>query len=193
MTRIGYIRTSRADQQTSNQRIALEAEGIQPHLIFVDAGISGAVRTDDRPGWKALLEYINGHQVDVILVFEVSRIGRSFIDTLQTVLELEDRGIKVWSLSPAEAWSRIEDASMRKLILSVFSWAAERERQNLRERTKAGQARALKEGKRIGPPFRDLPISKIKALRKQGHTIAAIARFLNIPYATLYRRKDEFK
>jgi len=186
--KIGYIRTSRSDQNTQNQRQLLEAEGIPPHLIFVDAGISGKIKADTRPGWSALQEHLNKTHVDAILVFEISRIGRSFVDTLQTVIDLEERDIKIWSLSPAESWMRIESAEIRKLILTIFAWAAERERTTLIERTHAGLERAKSEGKTLGRPYREIPMGKVKELRKKKISIAAISRQLDIPYNSLYRR-----
>jgi DNA invertase Pin-like site-specific DNA recombinase len=41
-------------------------------------------------------------------------------------------------------------------MLAIFSWIAERERENLSEQTRAEVARARNEGKHIGRPFREI-------------------------------------
>jgi putative DNA-invertase from lambdoid prophage Rac len=93
----------------------------------------------------------------------------------------------VWSLSPAESWSRIEDRKLRDLMLSIFSWVADRERESLIERTKLGLERARSEGKQLGRPVRKLPTNRIKELRDKKISLAAISRILDIPYSTLRR------
>lgn len=114
-------------------------------------------------------------------------IGRSFLDTLFLVNNFEKRGIRVWSLSPAESFMQIQDTNMRQLILAVLSWTAERERESLIERTQAGLARARAEGKKLGRPVRKMPVSRIKELRDKKISLSAISRILDIPYSTLRR------
>lgn len=186
MIKCGYVRVSREDQNTENQIQLLEREGVPSHHIFVDK-ISGISDLQDRPGYMELLQFLEG-RVDVTLyVFEISRLGRSFLDTLNTVRELEERGVRVWSLSPAESWSRMEDKKLRDLMMSIFSWVADRERENLIERTRLGLIRAKAEGKVLGRPVRTIPWKKVQELRDKKISLSAISRMLDIPYSTLYR------
>ena len=123
----------------------LLAQGVPNDQIFIDTAISGTTPASDRPGFHALLEDVRSHEHEVkpLYVFEISRIGRSFLETLDVVRGLEEEcGIIVLSLSAKEAWTQTTDRSIRDLILAIFSWVAERERENLSERTKAGVARA---------------------------------------------------
>ena len=53
------------------------------------------------------------------------------------------------------------DRSIRNLMLAIFSWIAERERENLSEWTKSGVARARIEGKYIGRPLREVNCRKV--------------------------------
>jgi len=87
----------------------------------------------------------------------------------------EECGIIVWSLSPKEAWTQTTDRSIGNLMLAIFSWVAERERENLSERTKAGVARARDEGKHIGKPFREINWRKVDEYRAKG--IIVVGRF----------------
>lgn len=186
MIKCGYVRVSREDQNPENQIELLEREGIPRENIYVDK-ISGVSDARDRPGYSDLLSFLSDKPEAVLYVFEISRIGRSFLDTLQTINLLERAGVRVWSLSPTESWSRIEDRKLRDLMLSIFSWVADRERESLIERTKLGLERARAEGKRLGRPVRKLPLSRIRELRDKKISLAAISRILDIPYSTLRR------
>ena len=143
MIKIGYVRVSREDQNVENQIKVLLDEGLPRESIYVDH-ISGISAMQEREGFARMMQFIRDHVGEPITlyVFEISRLGRSFLDTLNMVRTLEESGIRVWSLSPAESWSRIDDKKLRDLMLSIFSWVADRERENLIERTKLGLARA---------------------------------------------------
>jgi putative DNA-invertase from lambdoid prophage Rac len=193
MIKIGYVRVSREDQNVENQINLLVAEGLPRDSIFVDR-ISGISPVEDREGYAAMMRVIKNRTSEDIItlyVFEISRLGRSFLETLNTVRTLEVSGVRVWSLSPAESWSRIEDKKLRDLMLSIFSWVADRERENLIERTKLGLARARAEGKHLGRPERVIPWKRVKELQEKDISLAAISRILDIPYTTLYRHKSQ--
>jgi DNA invertase Pin-like site-specific DNA recombinase len=190
MIKIGYVRVSRDDQNVENQIRVLLNEGLKREVIFVDH-ISGMSTMEEREGFTAMMEYLKtcNREPVTLYVFEISRLGRSFLDTLNMVRTLEKSGIRVWSLSPAESWSRIDDKKLRDLMLSIFSWVADRERENLIERTKLGIARAKAEGKILGRPKRLIPWKKVHELQEKDISLAAISRILDIPYTTLYRQK----
>ena len=71
-----------------------------------------------------------------LYVFEILRLGRSFLGMLNMAPSLEESGTRIWSLSPTESRSRIDDTKLRDLMSSIFSLGADRERGNLIERTK---------------------------------------------------------
>lgn len=192
MIKCGYVRVSREDQHPENQIRLMVSEGVPAENIFVDK-IAGMSDARDRPGYSDLLTFLSDKPEAVLYVFEVSRIGRSFLDTLQTINLLERAGTRVWSLSPTESWSRIEDRKLRNLMLSIFSWVADRERESLVERTKLGQARARAEGKHIGRPVRKIPDKQVRELLDKNISMAAISRILDIPYSTLRRKFTDDK
>jgi len=194
MIKIGYVRVSRDDQNVENQIHLLLDEGLRRESIYVDH-ISGMSNVEEREGYTKMMDFIqkNTDELITLYVFEISRLGRSFLETLNTVRSLEKSGIRVWSLSPAESWSRIDDKKLRDLMLSIFSWVADRERENLIERTKLGLARARAEGKHLGRPHRIIPWKRVKELQDKKISLAAISRILDIPYTTLYRHNSELE
>ena len=193
MIKIGYVRVSREDQNVENQIQLLLSEGLTRELIYVDR-ISGISTMEEREGYARMMDFIKNvpdGELTTLYVFEISRLGRSFLETLNTVRNFEKSGVRVWSLSPAESWSRIDDKKLRDLMLSIFSWVADRERENLIERTKLGLARAKAEGKHLGRPQRVIPWKRVRELQEKNISLAAISRILDIPYTTLYRQHAE--
>lgn len=186
MEKFGYVRVSRDDQSLANQVQALEREGVDPTNIYTDT-VTGISDLSTRPGFmdlSARLNAIDGESV--VYVFELSRLGRSFVNTLTILHDWEARGIHVWSLSPSEGWSRIHDQHIRDLVLSFYAWVAQHERATLIERTKLGLERARAEGKPLGRPHRQIPWSRVDSLQDKHISLAAISRILDIPYSTLY-------
>ena len=182
----GRIRMSRI-----KSKVLLD-EGLPRESIFVDH-ISGISTMQEREGFARMMQFIKDHAGEPITlyVFEISRLGRSFLDTLNMVRTLEVSDVRIWSLSPAESWSRIEDKKLRDLMLSIFSWVADRERENLIERTKLGLARAKAEGIILGRPKRVIPWKRVTELQEKDISLAAISRILDIPYTTLYRHQSQ--
>ncbi|WP_143691732.1 recombinase family protein, partial [Xanthomonas axonopodis] len=89
---IGYARVSTADQDTTMQREALNAAGATK--VFDDVA-SGAKA--DRPGLTAALTYLR--EGDTLAVWKLDRLGRSLPHLVQTVAELEQRGVGFRSLT----------------------------------------------------------------------------------------------
>lgn len=181
---IGYARTSIKEEKIENQLLKIrEKKGDIP--IFLDEGVSGIVPGEKREGFNAVMEYIEENNVKGLVVTELSRIGRSFLETLDMILSFEKREIDVISLSGKETWTTMEDKNMRKLITMIFTWVADMERQILIERTKQGIKRAREEGKQIGRPKREINWKKFDSYRNKKVSISAISRILDIPYPTL--------
>jgi len=189
---IGYTRTSLKEENIENQKKAIR-DKYGDIKIFEDIGVSGIIPAKQRKGFSELLRYIeeNPDKIEGIVVFELSRIGRSFIETLNLVTELERKGIRVISVSPQESWTTMESSEIRQLITMIFTWTADMERKNLIERTKQGIARARSEGKHIGRPKRKINWREFDKWRNKGLSISAISRVMDIPYPTLIVKVKE--
>ncbi|NPE28641.1 recombinase family protein [Methanococcoides sp. SA1] len=71
------------------QILQLKNKGIVAEQIFFDEGVSGSVPAEKRLGFKQLLKCIESNDIDTIYLFEISRLGRTFIDTLNLVMFLK--------------------------------------------------------------------------------------------------------
>jgi DNA invertase Pin-like site-specific DNA recombinase len=189
---VGYARTSTKEQHIESQIIQLKNNGIPDEHIFYDEGVSGSVNATKRDGFKQMLKFIEKNDIDTIYLFEISRLGRTFIDTLNLIMRFEDEGIKVVSLSPSESWSTVGDSHYRKLLISLFGWVAENEKRILQERIKIGIHRYKKDNDSWGRPSKEPDKKKVMNYRKKGLTWAEIARTMNIPASTMYKYKGKW-
>lgn len=189
-----YIRVSLSEEKPENQKLAIEKWARENNYSiikwFKDIGVSGAIPPWERPGFKQLLETVRNDPKPV-LIYELSRIGRTFYETLRGLQELEMMNSPVIPVSPKESFLQNLDYQVRKLILAVLVWAAERERELLRQRTIEGMLRAKAEGKHIGRPRKEIDWRKFKEYRKKGLSLRDVARLLNVSYSTLLRRLKE--
>lgn len=191
LDKIGYTRVSTRDQDPENQIRLLKESGIPSDFIFVDRGISGTISAEKRPGFQRAMMCIeeNKDQIKYLYVYEISRLGRNMIETINLIEKLERAGIMIWSLSPTEAFTQNKDKSVRQLLIMIMSWVAQRERENLVERTKAGLDRARAEGHLLGRPRADIDFDKLRVMRAEGKSWEYISKELGYPVMTIFRAR----
>jgi len=196
LSAVAYIRVSTREQDEDVQKEEIlkfaERKGLQIVKWYVDKGESGAKPFKLRPKANFLLKELDLIKPQTILVFAIDRVGRTMLDTVNTILELEKKGIKVVSVK--EEWLQTLDSNIRKLILSILSWVAEFERRRIRER----QLAAWEMGKPKGRPPVKLPFREILRRLERGWTKKSIWRWLvtdrgiKISYDHFLRRLNKY-
>ena len=175
---IGYARVSTHDQNLDLQRDALKAAGCEK--VHEDRA-SGA--KTERPGLERALDELRPG--DTLVVWRLDRLGRTLRHLVETVTDLEERGIGFKSITEAIDTT----TSPGKLVFHVFSALAEFERNLIRERTQAGLAAARARGRKGGRP-RKLDAAKVALLYKlydeREKTVREICGLLGISKPTLY-------
>lgn len=187
---IGYVRTSIAIEHEQNQIQVLLTKGVERKHIFQDVGISGSISPYERKGFQKMMDFIKKNDVTHLYIYELSRLARDLTDTLNVIRDFDRLGVCVQSLSPNESWLNC-DPSISQLIISVMAWCAQRERENLIERTKVGMQRAKAEGKHCGRPFKEINWTYVEHLHSEGMNYKEIAEKIKVPYVTLIRRKSK--
>jgi DNA invertase Pin-like site-specific DNA recombinase len=143
---IGYARVSTLDQNLELQRDALEKAGCEQ--VFEDH-VSGARM--ERPGWEKAQAVLR--KGDTFVVWRLDRLGRSLKHLIDTVNELDARGIGFKSLNES-----IDTTTPGgRLVFPMFGALAEFERELIRERTHAGLAAARTRGRKGGRPRKLAP------------------------------------
>lgn len=185
-----YLRVSTEDQTVMNQRLSLQrwaaSHDFQIIDYFEDSSVSGKTPATTRPGFKELLNLVARELIDAVLVYELSRIGRTFWDTLEAIKAVEQYTPLI-SCSPRETFLQTTEPSIRKLMLGILTWVAERERELLVQRTKDGILRAKSVGKKIGRPVKKINDKELITLLSQSKSKAKIAKELGVSKATLYK------
>jgi len=189
MRLLGYARVSQEDENIENQLFAIyEWAARQGHAVldvFTDVGISGAVPPRERPGFKRVLEKLDS--ADGVVVYALDRIARSLIELFEIVKLIEEKGKVVVSIR--EEWLQQLDPRMRGLIIAILGWAAEMERELVRERTKEALRRLKSQGVKLGRPRKVNESTAIQAIRyvERGYRLKDAAKLLNVGYTTLVR------
>ena len=175
-----YLRVSTQDQTTSNQehelREAAERAGWQVAKVYKDHGISGAKGRNGRPAFDALCRDATKRQFDVVMAWNVDRLGRSLKDLVAFLSELHALGI---------------DLFLDQQGLDTTT--PEHLKHGLQERVRAGLQRAKREGKRLGrPPIADKLAERIRAALVGGMSVRKTAAKFEVNSSTVQRIAHPF-
>lgn len=178
-TRIGYTRVSTVAQTLDQQSEALQTVGVAK--VFSDV-MSGA--RDDRPGLADLMAYVR--EGDTVVVWKLDRLGRNTLHILQTVKELTALGVTLISVTDG-----IDSSTPAgRMMIGVLGSLAEYERELIKERTALKRAASRINGTKFGRPRKVHDAEHIATaarMKADGHTAKAIAKYLGVSRATLYR------
>ncbi len=181
-------RVSTEAQHLDVQRDALIAEAARRgfDLVEVVEDIGSGRKMGDRAGLRRVLELADARAIDVLLVAELSRIGRSLAGLSAAIERLCARGVGVVSLRESFDLG----SSMGRMVVGILSVFAAFEADVLRERTRAGLTGAKARGSAVGnAPFGTTWVPAGDADRDgdaRPMTLAPVAEQL----ATLRRARD---
>lgn len=183
-----YCRVSTADQSCERQERDLTAfasrAGFEITGIFKETGSGTKL---DRAERRKIMALAQSRQIDAIVVTELSRWGRSTIDLLNTLRELE-----TWKVSVIAMSGMAFDLSSPhgRMLATLLSGIAEFERDLISERVKSGLAAARARGRKLGRQVGTRPTSdklapKVIEAVDAGRSYRWIARDLGISKNTV--------
>lgn len=185
-----YLRVSTDGQTVENQRIALEAvceqRGWQVIQVYSDNGVSGAKSRNQRPGLDAMLKDAARGRFDVVLAWALDQLGRSLIDLLDTLGELDAASVAL--VLHQQAIDTTTPAG--RMFFQVTGAFAEFERGMIRSRVIAGLERAKARGVRLGRPRTGAKVeAAIRAHLAAGEGVKKVARVVGVGNGTVSRIK----
>ena len=192
-------------QDTSRQIRDLELLAKQRNLIIektYEEHISGAKKTQDRPVLKECLNYCFTNDIDILLISELSRLGRNVDDVLANVRLCKEKHLNVYFQK--EQLSIFNEDGKEHPFLTIFiavlGTCAEMERENIKFRLNSGKAKFIAEGGKVGrkegykkpdEKLQEEYAGVIKMLRK-GYPIRMIAKSEGVGISTVMRIKKKF-
>lgn len=183
-----YCRVSTADQSCARQERDLSAFAVRAGYdvvgVFKETG-SGVKL--DRAERKKIMALAQARQIDAVLVTELSRWGRSTLDLLNTLRELEGRRVSVIAMS---GMTFDLTTPYGRMMATLLSGIAEFEHDLISERVKSGLAAAKARGRVLGRqpgqrPKSDRLAPRVLALVAEGRSYRLIGRELGLSKNTV--------
>ena len=191
MTNFAYLRVSTDQQDAKNQKFGILDYCNKNNLLpikFIEDTASGKISWQERAIGQIIQKANKG---DLIVVSEVSRLGRSTLQVLE-ILELAAK--KEISMHIAKNHIVIDDSSIQSTITAtILGLAAQIEREFISTRTKEALAKHKADGFKLGRPKGQSQLLKLDSFYdeitgylKKGINKRAISKLIECSPSTLY-------
>lgn len=150
---LGYARVSSKDQNLDRQLISIMDFGVERKKIYCDKA-SG--KDFDRPAYLRMLRRLKPGSV--VVIKSIDRLGRNYNEILEEwrrITKEKQAAIVVLDmplLDTRETKEGITGVFLADLVLQLFSYVAQIERENIKQRQAEGIAAAKARGVRFGRP-----------------------------------------
>lgn len=190
------------DRQVEDLKSYAEYSKMEVVKVFEEK-VSGAKKNTERPILVEALSYCRTERIDMLLVSELSRLGRNAFEVLETVKGLVDDGINLYMQK--EKFTLLDDdkqpSMFAPIMLATLSTCAQLERENIKFRLNSGRQQYIIKGGRLGRKTGSVKSSDkkreeykdvLKALR-QGYSVRKAAKLTDTSVSTVQRLKKEFQ
>lgn len=189
---VAYLRVSTGGQDLNNQRLAI-LDYAHRHRLHVDAFVEATASSRKTLKERGIEGLCAGMQAgDLVLVSELSRLGRSVGQIIQTVDDLVRKQIRFVAIKENIQLDGKQDIQSKAMV-AMFGLFAEIERDLISERTREGLAAAKAKGHLAGRPKGSLGQSRldgreaeIKMLLGKKVSKASIAKIMDVSRSALF-------
>jgi len=163
--------------------------------------VSGSISFKERPQGKVITQLVEKGEISVLVVEELSRLGRNTGDVINVLEWLEKNEVNVYVRNLGlQSRPNGQKNPIWKMISSVMSSLYEMELENIKERTTVGRLIYVQNGGKLGRPngtqendnkFLNKETSKqiIKSLNK-GLTVRETSKIVNVSTKTVMKVKN---
>ena len=206
-TAVIYARVSSiGDRQNTDRQISdlldyVEYQKLELCKIY-EEHISGAKKNSERPILQQAIEFCKSNRVSILLVSELSRLGRNAFEVLATVKDLIDSGVNLYmqkeqlTLLDAEG----KPTMFAPIMIATLSTCAQLERENIKFRLNSGRKLYIERGGKLGRKVGSVKTTEQKkeehkdiiSYLKRGYSVRNTAKLTNKGVSTVQRIKAEF-
>lgn len=206
-TAVIYARVSSIGDRQSTDR---QVKDLSDYAVYqkmevrkvFEEHISGAKKNDERPVLCEAIKYCKEYRIDVLLVSELSRLGRNAFEVLASVKDLLDCGINLYIQK--EQFTLLDKEGKPSLfapvMIATLSTCAQLERDNISFRLNSGRKQYVEKGGKLGRPAGSTKSQDKKReeyrevinLLNKGYAIRDVAKLTGKGIGTVQRVKKEF-
>lgn len=148
---IGYIRVSTDKQNLENQKHKI-LEYAHTYKLIIDEFVELEISSKGDHKKRKIDElFLKLKKDDTLICTELSRLGRNMLEILNLIERFNKAGIKLIFVNQPEL-STNQNSALSSLLLAIYGYFAQTEREIISERTKQGLAAAKASGKKLGRP-----------------------------------------
>ena len=206
-TAVIYARVSSVgDRQNTDRQISdlldyVEYQKLELCKIY-EEHVSGAKKNVERPILQQAIEYCKANSVDILLVSELSRLGRNAFEVLATVKDLIDSGINLYMQKEQLTLlnEKGKPTMFAPIMIATLSTCAQLERENIKFRLNSGRKLYIERGGKLGRKVGSIKTTEQKkeehkdiiSYLKRGYSVRNTAKLTNKGVSTVQRIKAEF-
>ena len=207
MNAVIYARVSSiGDRQSTDRQISdlldyVKYQNLEISKIF-EEHISGAKKNVERPILMQAIDYCKQNDVSILLVSELSRLGRNAFEVLATVKDLIDNGINLYMQKEQLTLldSEGKPTMFAPIMIATLSTCAQLERENIKFRLNSGRKLYIDRGGKLGRKVGSVKTIEQKkeqyhdiiSYLKRGYSIRNVAKLTGKGISTVQRIKSEF-
>ena len=206
-TAVIYARVSSiGDRQNTDRQISdlldyVKYQNLEISKIY-EEHISGAKKNSERPVLQQAIEYCKSNGVSILLVSELSRLGRNAFEVLATVKDLIDSGVNLYMQKEQLTLldSEGQPTMFAPIMIATLSTCAQLERENIKFRLNSGRKLYIERGGKIGRKVGSVKTTEQKreehkdiiSYLKRGYSVRNVAKLCGKGISTVQRIKTEF-
>lgn len=207
MKAVIYARVSSiGDRQNTDRQISdlldyVKYQNLEICRVF-EEHISGAKKNSERPILQQAIEYCKSNDVAILLVSELSRLGRNAFEVLATVKDLIDSGINLYMQKEQLTLLDKEGkpTMFAPIMIATLSTCAQLERENIKFRLNSGRKLYIERGGKLGRKVGSIKTTEQKreeyrdiiSYLKRGYSVRNVAKLCSKGISTVQRIKTEF-
>lgn len=207
-TAVIYSRTSSSGYQQNRQDTSRQVADLKAYADYAqmevvkvyEEHVSGASK--QKPILVEAIEYCKREHVGMILVSELSRVGRNAFEVLATVKELADNRINLYMQKEQLTLldENGEPTLFAPIMIATLSTCAQLERDSISFRLNSGRKQYVENGGQLGRKKGSVKTTEQKesqykdvlAYLRKGYSVRITAKLTNVSTSTVQRLKTEF-